>query len=173
MPSRISTRSTPDKVDAGLHDPLLGEEAGGLLETEFRAFVELCYWLGMRVVLDFAFRITARDGVLIADHADWFCWIRKECAPGFRAPSLGDGTTMRGLDDERLGEPYTSPQTAAYLAQFTWSPDRIDPDRWAAVPVGKEVEVVHDAHGPCRRSVSSADNMLLRPCEVAVMETGK
>lgn len=120
-------------IDASLHDPLLGEDTGELLEMEFRAFVELCHWLGMKVVLDFAFRTTARDSVLIADHPNWFCWIRKECAAAFRAPSVGDGTTMRGLDDETLRELYTSPQTPAYLAQFTWSPDRIDPDRWVAV----------------------------------------
>jgi hypothetical protein len=123
-------------VDAALHDPLLGENTGELLETEFRAFVELCHWLGMKVVLDFAFRTTARDSVLIADHPDWFCWIRKECAAGFRAPSLGDGTTTRELNDETLRELYTSSQTPAYLAQFTWSPDHIDPDRWAAVRAG-------------------------------------
>ena len=121
------------RVDAALHDPLLGEDTGELLEAEFRAFVELCHWLGMKVVLDFAFRTTARDSVLIADHPDWFCWIRKECAAGFRAPSLGDGTTTRELNDEMLRELYTSSQIPAYLAQFTWSPDRIDPDRWEAV----------------------------------------
>jgi len=121
------------KLDAALHDPLLGEDTGELLETEFRAFVELCHWLGMKVVLDFAFRTTARDNVLIADHPDWFCWIRKECAAEFQAPTVGDGSKMLGLDDETLRELYTSPQTPAYLAQFSWSPDRIDPDRWAAV----------------------------------------
>lgn len=120
-------------VDAGLHDPLLGESTDELLETEFRAFVELCHWLGMKVVLDFAFRTTARDSVLIADHPDWFCWIRKACAAGFRALTVGDGSTMRNLDDETLGQLYTSPQTPEYLSQFTWSPDHIDPDRWAAV----------------------------------------
>src|SRR5665811_635045 len=87
----------------------------------------------MKVVLDFAFRTTARDSVLIADHPDWFCWIRKECAARFRAPSLGDGTTTQELNDEILRELYTSSQIPAYLAQFTWSPDRIDPDRWEAV----------------------------------------
>ncbi|MFZ2412922.1 MAG: hypothetical protein WAW16_01710, partial [Candidatus Cryosericum sp.] len=121
------------RVDPGLHDPLLGEDTGGLLETEFRAFVELCHWLGIKVVLDFAFRTTSRDSVLIADHPDWFCWIRKGCAAGFRAPTVGNGSTMRELDDETLGQLYTSPQTPEYLSQFTWSPDRIDPDRWAAV----------------------------------------
>jgi hypothetical protein len=120
-------------VDTGLHDPLLGEDTGGLLETEFRAFVELSHWLGMKVVLDFAFRTTARDSVLIADHPDWFCWIRRECAAGFRAPTMGDGVTRRDLGDETLRELYASPQTSAYLAQSTWSPDRIDPDRWEAV----------------------------------------
>ncbi|HWQ21426.1 MAG TPA: alpha amylase [Clostridia bacterium] len=120
-------------VDPGLHDPLLGEDTGGLLEMEFRAFVELCHWLGMKVVLDFAFRTTARDSVLIADHPDWFCWIRKECAAEFRAPTVGDGSKMLALDDATLRELYTSPQTPAYLAQFSWSPDRIDAERWAAV----------------------------------------
>jgi starch synthase (maltosyl-transferring) len=120
-------------IDTGLHDPLLGEDAGELLEMEFRAFVELCHWLGMKVVLDFAFRTTARDSVLIADHPEWFCWIKRERAAEFRAPTMGDGLTRRGLGDETLRELYVSPQTPAYLAQFTWSPDRIDPERWEAV----------------------------------------
>ena len=42
----------------------------------------------------------------------------------------------------------------------------------AAMSVGKEVEIVYDAQGPCRRSVSSADELVLRPCEVVVIEIG-
>jgi hypothetical protein len=42
----------------------------------------------------------------------------------------------------------------------------------AAMLVGDRVKIVYDAHGLCRHSVSSADNVLLRPCEVLVMETG-
>jgi hypothetical protein len=41
-----------------------------------------------------------------------------------------------------------------------------------AMPVGKEVEIVYDAQGPCSRLVSSADELVLRPCEVAVIEIG-
>jgi hypothetical protein len=42
----------------------------------------------------------------------------------------------------------------------------------AGMPVGEEVEIVYDAQGPCRRSVSSADEVVLRPCEVLVIEIG-
>ena len=42
----------------------------------------------------------------------------------------------------------------------------------AAMPVGKELEIVYDAQGPCNRLVSSADELVLRPCEVAVIEIG-
>jgi len=42
----------------------------------------------------------------------------------------------------------------------------------AAMPVGDRVEVVYGADGLCRRSISSADSILLRPCEALVMETG-
>ncbi len=35
-----------------------------------------------------------------------------------------------------------SSQTPAYLAQFTWSPDRIDPDRWAAVRVSADGDLL-------------------------------
>ena len=42
----------------------------------------------------------------------------------------------------------------------------------AAMLVGDRVEVVYDAHGLCRRSMASGDSILLRPCEVLVMETG-
>jgi hypothetical protein len=43
----------------------------------------------------------------------------------------------------------------------------------ARMPVGKEVKIVYDAHGPCRRSVSSTDDVLLNPCEVVVIEIEK
>lgn len=42
----------------------------------------------------------------------------------------------------------------------------------AAMPVGEGVEIVYDAQGPYRRSVSSADEVVLRPCEVLVVEIG-
>ncbi|MGB9666119.1 MAG: alpha amylase [Candidatus Cryosericum sp.] len=121
------------RLDPSLHDPLLGECSDELLNLEFRAFVDLCHWLGMKVVLDFAFRTAARDSALIADHPDWFCWIRKEDADAFRPPSLGDGKAMRWLDDATLRELYTSPGIPAYLAQFTEAPNRIDPQRWAGI----------------------------------------
>jgi hypothetical protein len=62
---------------------------------------------------------------------------------------------------------------AANRSLTTDLPLRLALEHPAAMPVGKEVEIVYDAHGPCRRSVSSTDNVLLSPCEVVVIEIGK
>jgi len=43
----------------------------------------------------------------------------------------------------------------------------------AAMPLGEEVEIVYDAQGLCRRSISSIGNLLLRPSIVVVIEIGK
>lgn len=57
-------------------DDLLSEPALKLgVETEFKAFVEACHHLGLRVVSEFVFRTMSKDGDWIAEHPDWFYWI--------------------------------------------------------------------------------------------------
>lgn len=118
------------RLDAGLHDDALGPFTNELLEAEFAAFVELCHALGMKVVLDFAFRTAARDNALIAEHPDWFYWIRTAAAPGFRPPTIGDGATMPTWNDETLWQLYASAAASGYAAQFTQPPDVLNPRRW-------------------------------------------
>jgi len=119
------------RLDASLHDDALGPFSNELLETEFAAFVELCHALGMKVVLDFAFRTAARDNVLIGEHPDWFYWIRADAAPAFRPPTVGDGITMLGWSDETLRELYAAATSSGYAAQFTQPPNVLDPGEWA------------------------------------------
>jgi starch synthase (maltosyl-transferring) len=121
------------RLDAGLHDDALGEFSNELLETEFAAFVELCHALGMKVVLDFAFRTAARDNVLIGEHPDWFYWIRKESAEKFHAPTVGGGTMLHGWDGEILQQLYASARETGYLAQFSQPPNLLDPGHWPAL----------------------------------------
>ena len=48
------------RLDSTLNDPLL-RKAGIGAEEEFKAFVEACHCLGMKVMLDFVFRTASRD----------------------------------------------------------------------------------------------------------------
>src|SRR5690606_20532486 len=55
------------KLDENLHEELLGEYSEELLTMEFRAFIEGCHLLGIKVILDFVFRTASRDNDLMLD----------------------------------------------------------------------------------------------------------
>ncbi len=62
----------PYELDHNLEEPALGLDAS----TLFAGFVEGAHHLGMRVVMEFVLRISAKDSDWIGDHPDWFYWIR-------------------------------------------------------------------------------------------------
>ncbi len=89
----------PYRLDENLAEPALGLTA----ESEFRAFVEAAHHLGMRVVIEFVFRTSAKDGDWIAEHPEWFYWIRADVPD--RKP---------GSDDEmHYGSPIFTPDELA------------------------------------------------------------
>jgi glycosidase len=82
-------------------DPHLGEPALGLgAEGEFKAFVEGAHHLGMRVVVEFVFRTSAKDGDWVREHPDWFYWIRES------VPDRPSGSS----DASSYGSPLFSPE---------------------------------------------------------------
>ena len=74
----------PYHIDENLSEPSLGLD----VDTEFRAFVEAAHRLGLRVVVEFAFRTAAKDGDWVKEHPEWMYWI-KESVPQ-RAPHETD-----------------------------------------------------------------------------------
>jgi starch synthase (maltosyl-transferring) len=63
----------PCELDPKLAEPNIGLGA----EKEYKAFVEAAHHLGMRVVVEFVFRISAKDGDWVKEHPDWFYWIKE------------------------------------------------------------------------------------------------
>lgn len=121
------------KLDRNLHDELLGEYSDELLHTEFKAFVEACHRLGIRVMLDFAFRTVSRDNDLIIDHPDWFYWIDLKYNEDFRVPAVEKEKKPVVLQDKSLKNLYTCSGMREHLIKFTHSPDRIDAERWRKI----------------------------------------
>ncbi|HHS97793.1 MAG TPA: alpha-amylase [Chloroflexi bacterium] len=73
-------------------DPLLAEPALGLdVETELAAFVEAAHRLGMRVVVEFALRTAALDADWVAEHPEWFYWIRADIPDRQATDPKGNG----------------------------------------------------------------------------------
>lgn len=61
----------PYKLDENLAEPSLGLGA----EAEFAAFVEAAHHLGLRIVMEFVFRTSSKDGDWVKEHPEWFYWI--------------------------------------------------------------------------------------------------
>ncbi|MBN1955816.1 MAG: alpha-amylase [Anaerolineae bacterium] len=66
----------PYRLDPRLAEPALGLGAA----AEFAAFTQAAHHLGMRVVVEFAFRTASLDADWVADHPEWFYWIRADVA---------------------------------------------------------------------------------------------
>jgi glycosidase len=64
----------PYEIDSNLCEPNIGIG----VEIEFKAFVEAAHKLGMRIVLEFVFRTSAKDGDWVKEHPEWFYWIRED-----------------------------------------------------------------------------------------------
>ncbi len=61
-------------IDENLLEPALDMSA----ELLFKAFVEAAHQLGLRVVMEFVFRVVAKDADWVAEHPEWFYWIRAD-----------------------------------------------------------------------------------------------
>ena len=113
------------KANSSLHDELLD---GMEPEEEFKALVEACHHLGMKVIVDFVFRTVSRDNDLLYDHPEYFYWIKKECEASFAAPAVdGIGHTVPSAGVNRLI--YESDGIDEYLSQFVSPPSREDWER--------------------------------------------
>ncbi len=63
----------PYKLDESLAEPAVPD-----VELLFKGFVEAAHHLGMRVVMEFAFRVAAKDSEWVPEHPEWFYWIRAD-----------------------------------------------------------------------------------------------
>jgi starch synthase (maltosyl-transferring) len=121
------------KLDRNLHDPLLGGNAPEMVETEFKAFVEACHILDIKVMVDFVFRTVSRDNDLMADHPDWFYWIDLNINKTFAAPRIDMEKNHAPLNDKTLKSLYTAPNIKDYLSSFRLPPSQTDPGLWRRI----------------------------------------
>lgn len=86
----------PYLLDENLAEPALGLG----VETEFKAFMEAAHRLGLRVVVEFVFRTAAKDADWVAEHPEWFYWIRADVSD----------RGGHGADETRYGSPLFTPE---------------------------------------------------------------
>lgn len=102
----------PYQLDDRLAEPALGLNP----EEEFAAFVQAAHHLGMRVVVEFAFRTASRDADWVAEHPEWFYWIRADIPD--RAPGA--------LREDAYGAPIFTPEELAAIKERVARGERTD-----------------------------------------------
>jgi len=68
------------------------------INSQFLAFVEAAKLMGFRIILEFVFRTSAKDGDWIPEHPEWFYWIKEDIE--IRHP--------RDNDENKYGSPLFS-----------------------------------------------------------------
>ncbi|MBU1049896.1 hypothetical protein KKG90_07740 [Candidatus Bipolaricaulota bacterium] len=84
--------ANPYQLDETLSEPLVGLGP----DVEFKAFVEAAHRLGIRVVVEFVFRTSAKDSEWIHQRPDWFYWIHADIQDRgtFEGDRLGYGSPI-------------------------------------------------------------------------------
>lgn len=118
------------KLDANLHDKLVDKLEGFSLNDEFQVLIEAAHILGIRVVIDFIPRVTARDCNLIKEHPDWVYWIRKDYEKDFLTPEIPGISFFQECTMENIKQIYEAESTKEHLKQFTAPPNEMDREEW-------------------------------------------
>lgn len=127
-PSPYSVKN-PMELDERYHDPLLEPFK---VDEEFKAFVEACHILGIRVILDFIPRTASRDSDLIREHPDWFYWIKVEELADY-TPPRSEELPFKVPDEDELEIIYSKENVKRHLKKFTLPPNLIDPQKWEKI----------------------------------------
>lgn len=139
-------------IDQDLFDPITGDEL--TVNDQFKAFVEACHRLGMRVALDFIPRTNARDSKLALDHPDWFYWIKKKDEVIYKTPWVEGVKKLTVPEPEHAPFIYTSPEVLSFIDLFQENPKSATPEKWAKIqaklaehPELNHLEVIEEIAG--------------------------
>lgn len=115
-------------LDENLKDNLLGPKY--TVDDEFRAFVEACHLLKIRVMIDIIPRTASRDNDLMIDHPDWFYWIRTQDLQYYYPPHVPGVAEAEKPSYGNINLIYSSSQVWDHIRKFTPAPNAVNPELW-------------------------------------------
>ena len=118
------------KLDHNLHDDLVDGMENFDLNDEFHLLVEAAHLMGIRIVIDFIPRVTARDSNLILEHPEWFYWIDKEYEAEFKTPEIPGLDFFEECTVDNIEKVYAADSTKAHLKHFRKAPNLQDQKKW-------------------------------------------
>ncbi|MBQ1328675.1 MAG: alpha-amylase [Eubacterium sp.] len=127
------------KLDPNLHDEIIDGMNEFSLDDEFHILVEAAHLIGIRIVIDFIPRVTARDSNLILEHPDWFYWIDKDYEKDFKTPEIPGLDFFEECTVDNIEKVYLAESTKKHLTHFRKTPNLLNTAKWEEV-----VERIHE-----------------------------
>ena len=117
-----------NELDPNLKDPLTKNDM--TLDEEFKAFVEACHILNMRVMIDIIPRTNAVCNDLIKDYPDWFYWIKASEYDQYKVPRVKgiNNTAVPSVD--LMKKVYQDEDTYRHINMFQYDPKTQDEALW-------------------------------------------
>ncbi|NLC42129.1 MAG: alpha-amylase [Erysipelothrix sp.] len=117
------------ELEDSLKDPLTGDKS--TTELEFKALVEACHIMDIKVVIDIIPRTNSRHSDYILDHPEWFYWINVEAKDGYHPPVVDKLGPSLVPKEEYFGDLFQSEDVVNHLKQFVLNPKEQDSIKWA------------------------------------------
>ena len=119
------------KLDPMLKDPMTGSDM--TIEEEFKAFIEACHILKMRVTIDIIPRTNSVCSELIRKHPDWFYWIKASEYKKYRVPRVEGIPSCTYPGYEMMDDVYKSTDVLRHIKMFKENPKDTDPVKWRTI----------------------------------------
>jgi glycosidase len=116
------------KIDPSLKDPLTKNKM--TVEEEFKAFVEACHILGIRVLIDIIPRTNSVNSELIKNHPDWFYWIQADLYDQYHSPKVETVAPNSIPSLKNMEKVYQCKDTIRHLDMFRLDPKTTDEQKW-------------------------------------------
>lgn len=127
-----------NKLDENLKDPLTGKKSS--VDLEFKALVEACHILDMKVVIDIIPRTNSVNSDLILSYPEWFYWVKKEALKNYHPPIV-DGLKPASTPEVKNFEAlFNSEDVINHIKLFEVNPKDQDPKKW------EELLAYHQEH---------------------------
>ncbi len=126
-----------NELDPNLKDPLVGNAL--TLEEEFKAFVEACHILDMRVMIDIIPRTNSVESDLVREHPDWFYWIKANEYNNYKVPQVAGLKPATTPSIENMEIAYQSEDTMRHINMFQYDPKTQNEKKWNKIKDEKNI----------------------------------
>ena len=118
------------EIDDDLKDPLLPAMS---VKEQFKAFVEACHLLDIKVIIDIIPRTNSIHSDYLIEHPEWFYWIKHEALLDYKPPYVKGLPNTLPAKKDYFKALFSDAQVIEHLNKFQLNPKEANPRLWQSV----------------------------------------